>query len=140
LRPGAFDRLIASALAGKLAGAAGRANHIANNNHLYVAPYLMALNKGAYLAMGSPSCRDTGRGDVAEELTYAAENKGITIEFLWPTSSADDIWELTPGRRFGHGTVYENDFWHAFEIRQPQHQAAFIKKCNEIVAGVIATS
>ena len=79
--------------------------------------------------MGNPEFASTKRGDVAEELTYAAEKAGVPVDLLWPVSSDDSIWALTGGKRYGHGTTYEGGFWHAFQIRLREHQAKFIARC-----------
>ena len=129
--PRAIDRLVAEAERGRLVGSAQRAGHIENGNHLYVGPFCLAIAAETYAALGRVSFARTSRADVGEELTFAAEEKNVPVSFLWPTASDDDIWELSPGRRFGHGTTYENDFWHAFEIRLPSHHDKFVARCAE---------
>jgi hypothetical protein len=127
---GAIDRLIRRAEGGHLAGAAQRASHIQNGGHVYVGPFCLAVSRSTFAKLQPVSFRRTPRADVGEELTYAAEGKEVPIDYLWPTGSDDDIWELVPGRRFGHGTVYDGDFWHAFEIRSARHHQKFIQRCE----------
>lgn len=131
---GALERLIASAEAGALVGTVSCANHLDNGHHLFVGPFGMALSTDLWTRLGKPSCVATPRGDVAEELTYAAEAIGAPIDVLMPIASADQIWELPNGLRYGHGTTYEGGLWHAFEIRHRTHQAAFIDKARAFLA------
>lgn len=133
IREGAVDAVFSRAERGALVGAAQRANHIDNNAHIYAAPYCLALTKATYRQLGEPRFDSTPRGDVAEELTYAAEQYNIPLELLWPLASDDDVWELTQGKRYGHATTYEEGFWHAFQIRFPEHQRAFVERCDQFL-------
>jgi hypothetical protein len=118
---------------GCLVGAAQRANHIDNNEHLYAAPFCLALTRTAYDALGRPSFVETSRGDVGEELTYIAEERGIPVELSLPIASDDHQWVLTDGVRFGSNTYYDSGFFHAFQIRMLRHQADFVAKCEDIL-------
>lgn len=72
--------------------------------------------------------------DVAEELTYVAEEKNINIKLIYPTHSLNDIWKLNNGKyMFGNGTTYDNKFYHQFQIRNKNQIDSFIKKCDEIL-------
>jgi hypothetical protein len=129
----AIPALIKQASAGRLVGAAQRANHIDNDQHLYVGPFLMGLAMATYRQLGRPSFAETRRGDVAEELTYRAEAKQVAIEFLWPTSCDAPIWHLTGDIYFGRNTIYEKSFLHAFEIRKHEQQAAFLATVDRVL-------
>lgn len=131
---GAIERLIEGAEAGRLIGTVACANHIRNGAHMFVGPFGMALSTELYRRLGEPSCLATPRGDVAEELTHAAETIGAPIELLMPIASDDQPWVLPNGVRFGHGTTYDGGLWHAFEIRLRSHQAAFIAKAAAFLA------
>jgi hypothetical protein len=133
VRPTAVSDLLGRAETGALAGAVQRTNHRQNDAHLFVAPSCLAVTRDVYDALGRPSFRKTQRGDVAEEVTYVAEHRGVPIDFLWPTDSEDVIWELRDGKRYGHGTTFEDAFWHAFEIRYPEHHRRFITRCGEVL-------
>jgi hypothetical protein len=136
----AFPTLIAQARAGFLVGAAQRAHHIDNECHIYVGPFLMGLNMAAYRQLGRPRFSETRRGDVAEELTYRAEAHQCEIKFLWPTSCEAPLWHLTDDAYFGRNTIYENSFLHAFQIRQPEHQAAFLATIGRVLADKAASA
>jgi hypothetical protein len=129
----ALKELCAAAAAGELAGAVQRASHLENGGHLYVGPFCMALARETWLRLGKPSFRETPRGDVGEELTYRCEEQGVPVRFLWPTAVDNPVWPLRDGIMFGHGTAYADSFWHAFEIRQPQHRARFLERCRAIL-------
>lgn len=130
----ALPALIEQAEAGHLVGAAQRANHIENAKHIYAGPFLMALSKDTYVRLGRPSFCETERGDVAEELTYAAEAREVPVLLLWPTHCDEPKWQLTETLSFGRNTVYEDLFLHAFEIREPEQQRAFLGTVSRVLA------
>ena len=135
-----------------LVGAIQRANHIQNGKHLYVGPFCMAFSKAYYKTVGSPSFVETYRGDAGEELTYRwVEASGFTprsggeyyryprnVHFIWPSSCLQPMWDLDYGFKFGFGTTYGTSaesqlFFHQFNIRVPEMQQIFVKKCEEIL-------
>jgi len=129
IRPGAIEGLLTMAEQGHLAGAAFRANHRDNGQHIYAGPFCLAVTREVYQRLGNTDFAPSRRGDVAEELTFAAEKVGVPIDLLWPVSSDDSIWALTGGKRYGHGTTYDGGFWHAFQIRLRKHQTEFVERC-----------
>lgn len=135
VRDGAVDRLIRRAEeADGLVGAAQRANHIKGAPHTYAGPFCMAMTGKTYAALGRPSFFRTRRSDVGEELTRIAEAKGLPVDLLWPTACEEPRWDLTDDMKFGLGTTYDDDFWHAFRIRTREAEARFIEKCNEVLS------
>jgi hypothetical protein len=134
IRQGAVEGVFARAEQGHLVGAVQRAVHIRNDGHLYAGPFCVALSQQTYSRLGRPRFDSTPRGDVGEELTYAAERAGVPTDFLWPTHSDDAIWELADGRVYGHGTTYDGGFWHAFQIRFTTHQRRFVDRCDAFLA------
>jgi hypothetical protein len=129
----ALLQLIAAAEAGQLVGAAQRANHIDNDHHLFVGPFLMAFSRATYQSLGAPSFRETPRGDVGEELTYCAQACNHPICFLWPTSCEEPKWHVTGDIHCGRNTIYENAFLHAFEIRMPDQQKVFLATIDHVL-------
>jgi hypothetical protein len=125
--------MLENALAGVLIGAAQRANHLDNGAHLYAGPCAVAFSRETYKRIGRVSFRDTARGDVAEELTYACESFGIPVSLLWPTSVAVLRWTLLPSVPFGLGTTYGGAFYHAFEISKGLTVGMFLEKCQEVL-------
>lgn len=131
---GAIPTMIDAAKDGALIGAAQRAAHIGNDDHIYVGPFLVGFSRATHARLGYPSFRETKLGDVGEELTYRAEAAGVPIRFLWPTSCDEPKWHLTGGIKFGRNTIYDGVFLHAFEIRMPEQQKAFIATVKRVLA------
>jgi hypothetical protein len=131
----ALADLVTKVKAGQFVGAAQRANHIGNDRHLYVGPFLMAFDRAILARLGRPSFRESRRGDVGEELTYRAETAHVPIHFLWPTSCEEAKWHLQDDISFGRNTIYDRAFLHAFEIRMPEQQAAFVQTVNRLLNG-----
>lgn len=128
-----FEYLIDHATEGKLTGAIQRANHIRNDQHLYVGPFCMAFDVELYRKLGSPTFNETYRGDVGEELTYAWERRGYSLQFLYPSHIVNPKWELGGGFKFGYGTTYSGMFYHTFCIRCQEQQDMFTNKCKELL-------
>lgn len=119
---------------GSLMGAAQRASHIRNNNHIYVGPFCMAFKNSVYRELGSPSFMESYRGDVGEEITYRWQEKNHPVVYIYPSDVEQPLWDLIPGVQFGIGTTYENLFYHAFCIRAGgEPQIRFTRKCQEVV-------
>lgn len=121
------------ARSGNLFGAAQRANHIENGKHVYAGPFCMAFSKETYERLGMPSFSATKIGDVGENMTYEAQRSGLPVHLLWPTHVERPIWELTEQVKFGYGTTYSNQFWHAFSIRHPAVRQRFMDKCAAVL-------
>jgi len=140
----AINNLAHKANSGVLIGNVQRSNHIANNQHLFVAPSCMAIHREVFKEMGSPSAVETYRSDVAEEYTFLAEDNGVPIEFYIP-SRFDEApqeapsWNLKDGMpEFGRGTTFKSgngveEFWHSFQIFHPGQQEKFHKKCLSLL-------
>ena len=136
-----------------LVGIVQRANHIQNNKHLYIGPACMAFSKAYYKDLGSPSFAETNRGDAGEELTYCwTDASGFSprpggsyyrypknVHFIWPLSCLQPVWDLDYGFKFGFGTTYGAAgagplFYHQFNIRVPEMQKFFVRRCDEILS------
>ena len=134
LRPESIPLFIEHASKGELVGNVQRSNHINNGGHLFAAPCALAFKRSLWEEAGRPSFQPTSRGDVAEEFTYACEERGLPVVKLDITYSEGDIWDLVDGRKYGHNTEYGDGlFFHAFEIRVPQYQQRFVAKCKDIL-------
>lgn len=128
----ALELLAVRADVGMLVGAVQRANHINNNEHLYVGPFCMAFNQQQYTDNGSPTFYETQRGDVGEELTYRWREREKPVYLLWPTNVVHPLWALCNDFRFGLGTTYENLFYHEFCARQ--QVGDFVGKCESVLS------
>jgi hypothetical protein len=123
-----------NARAGMLVGAAQRANHLSNGEHVYAGPSALAFSRATYERLGRPSFRATDRGDVAEELTYACEAAGIPVVLLWPTLVTEPKWPLRSGLTFGRGTTFGGAVYHAFEISKGETVGMFLRKCRQVLS------
>lgn len=133
LKHNSFEYLYSYAKEGMLVGAIQKANHIQNNNHLYVGPFCMAFSLKKYQELGSPSFIETRRGDVGEELTYIWQANGEEVKFMWPSSVATPLWFLTQKEMFGYGTKYSDTFYHQFCSREQQGTQQFINECKKVI-------
>lgn len=143
LNEDALDYLVARAKEGYLVGNAQRSNHINNNKHIFVAPAVLAIRRDIYEKLGRPSFLETPRGDVAEEVTYKAEEQGIPIEYLWPLSFDESPaecpnWPLADGQPvYGRWTTFGLEgkpmFLHAFQIFHPGQQQKFWARCEALL-------
>jgi hypothetical protein len=137
----AIDYYLTEACQGKLIGNAQRANHIQNNEHLYASPAALGISIETYNKLGRPSASPSDRGDVAEELTYIAELKGIPIELVMPSRyDRTPSWPLRSGLHdFGIGTTYTHPtlgdlFWHCFQITVGDRGDFFKEKCLSFIS------
>jgi hypothetical protein len=121
-------------------GNAQVSNHIEPKKHIFAAPSFFAISRECYDYLNKPSFLETHRSDVAEELSYVADEKGIEYKCLYPTkfdriSQTDGVWNLSNYGCYGIGTVFENKFYHLFQSRLSSNVDLFEKRCNEIIFG-----
>lgn len=144
----AIQDTIEAAANGKLIGNVQRSNHINNNEHLFVAPSVLAIGRDNFKLIECPSAIPSQRGDVCEEYTYRAETIKIPVEFYVP-EKYDELpqdgkeWQLAGDLKpYGRGTTFvpQNDsdkigmFWHQFQSMHPGQKEKFWKKCNDLLA------
>jgi len=153
----AIDTTILGAHLGHLVGDVQRSNHIQNNQHLFVAPSVLAVSANTMATMKYPTAQETPRADVAEEYSYSAEKFGIPIDFYTPLSYDEkpaecEHWALKDGMPvYGRGTTFgvwpngipydalgvvpigKQMFWHQFQSFHPGQQEKFHKKCEEML-------
>lgn len=149
----ALDYFFEQAYAGKLIGSAQRSGHIENGEHIFAAPHNITCTLETYDKIGKPSFLPNYRGDVAEELTWKAEEYNISVEILMPTKydappirmawepkDLPPYWDLGKDKpHYGIGTTFGNEkgelFWHMFQSFHPGQHERFVKKCEEILNG-----
>lgn len=148
----ALQYMFDQAYAGKIIGDAQRSNHIENNQHVFAAPHNVTFTIEMYEKLGKPSFLPNYRGDVAEELTFRAEEANIPVEIIMPIrfdappirmdweKNAEPFWRLADGMpHYGIGTTFGNDkgelFWHNYQIFHPGQQERFYKKCEGLIDG-----
>lgn len=113
-----------------LVGVAQQSNHI-NSDHPYAGPCCCAFSMESYKKLGSPSFQASVRGDVGEELSWRCQELGLPVCLLWPTQVEEPRWNLGRGMRFGLGTTYENEVYHAYESRLSSQR--FISRCKSLL-------
>ena len=153
LNDNALNYFFEQAYAGKIIGSAQRSNHIQNNQHVFCAPHNVTFTIEMYRKLGNPSFLPNYRGDVSEELTFAAEENNIPVEILmplrydappirmdWEPKDAPPYWDLANGMpKYGIGTTFGTEgnemFWHMYQSFHSGQLERFIKKCEEILHG-----
>ena len=79
-------------------GLAQATNHINKCVHVFAAPAFLAIPRTTWQQLGQPSCRPTPSGDVAEELSWRAEEQGLPYKAWYPTDfhhpSRDGLWRM----------------------------------------------
>jgi len=153
LNDNALDYFFEQAYAGKVIGSAQRSNHIQNNQHVFAAPHNVTFTIETYRKCGNPSFSPNYRGDVAEELTFRAEENNIPVEILmplrydappirmsWEPKDAPPYWDLADGMpKYGIGTTFGTEgnemFWHMYQSFHPGQNERFLKKCEELLNG-----
>ncbi len=116
-----------------LSGAVGCANHI-NTLDLYIHSCFFGCSKKLFLDCGSPDLKHFEHGDTAQRFTQVCRQLNKTCIYWDVTDSEDFVWDLIPtNKKFVHGTTYENLIYHQFEIRKPEQQYTYIKKCKSLL-------
>jgi len=149
----ALDYLFEQAYAGKVIGSAQRSNHIQNNQHIFAAPHNVTFTVATYRKIGNPSFNPNHRGDVAEEITFKAEENNVPVEIImplrydappirmdWEPKDSPPYWDLADGMpKYGIGTTFGTEgnemFWHMYQSFYPGQKERFIKKCEDILNG-----
>lgn len=105
------------------------------NPIIYAAPSFMVFSIKTYNLLGRPSFCTNERSDCGAEITHNARNLGIEVRLLYPSHVELPHTELDGYIKFGYGTTYGNNIYHAFESRFKQRNSYFINKCNSILNG-----
>ena len=153
----ALDYLFEQAYAGKVIGSAQRSNHIQNNQHIFAAPHNVTFTVATYRKIGNPSFNPNHRGDVAEEITFKAEENNVPVEIImplrydappirmdWEPKDSPPYWDLADGMpKYGIGTTFgfsgedgsaQDLFWHMYQSFHPGQTERFVAKCEELLA------
>lgn len=146
----ALNHYIKFAAEGGLIGNAQRSNHIQNNQHMFAAPSVFAISVDSFVTIGRPSAVPTVRGDVGEEITYAAEKSGmVPIQLVmplkwelmpteghdWPLADGYPVYgcQTTFGFRATSSEPEKEMFFHHFQIFHKDNQQKFWKKCEALL-------
>jgi hypothetical protein len=119
-------------------GLAQASNHIGSGNHVFAAPSFLAVSRSAWVRLGRPSCCPNARADVAEELSWRAEESNLVYRAWYPThyhhASSDGPWRLGHYGYFGIGSVYADRVVHLYQGRLSDHVDLFVDICSRILA------
>lgn len=124
-------------------GIAQVSNHIPPKSHIYAGPGFYCISKNAFNTLKKPNFCETARSDVAEEVSYKAENIGLKYRALMPTyfekEPEEGVWPLSNLGYYGIGTVYDNSVYHLFQSRYAQNIKMFINRCEQILNNTFTT-
>lgn len=120
-----------------LLGIAQVSNHIPPASHIYAAPAFYFIWRQAWEDMGKPTFAATPHGDVAENVSYAAELHKKPYKTLFPVAYTTDpqegAWRLHTYGKYGIGTVFENNVYHLYQSRMSQNIELFCNACKVVV-------
>lgn len=126
-----------------LLGCAQVSNQFYPPTHIYAAPSFFFITRSCYERLGKPSFRVNARSDAGEEVSYAAECRGLRYRTLFPTHYEREpdvgVWPLGNYGWFGVGTVFDGQVYHLFQGRLEANWQLFEKRCDEVVAGTFST-
>ncbi len=91
-------------------GTAQASNHIHPYSHVFAAPAFFMITRDCYRALGSPSFCMNHRSDVAEEVSYVAEEKAWRIELSIQRALTMSQW-----RAFGD--------WGTMDFTESEHSS-----------------
>jgi hypothetical protein len=120
-------------------GLAQASNHIPPFSHVFAAPSFFVITRSCYEKLGSPSFSETRRSDVAQELSYIAEEKRKRYRCLYPTKfdgvPVEGVWRLSNYGLYGIGTLFANRVYHLYQGRFNHNVDLFCRRCEQIVQG-----
>lgn len=129
---------------GTFLGVAQASNHIPPKSHVYAAPAFYCIAKECWEKLGRPSFAESRRGDVAEEVTYLAEQAGIRYRCLYPETferePVEGVWPLGNYGYYGVGTTFEATVYHLYQGRMGNNVQLFVERCDDIVNGIFDNS
>lgn len=126
-------------------GIAQCSNHIPPRSHIFAAPAFFFISRAAWIDLGKPSFAENPRSDVAQEVSYRAEEAGLRYRTLYPSRFElkprnEEYWHLSNHGIYGIGTVYRGGVYHLYQGRHREHTALFIQRCEQIVNGTFSTA
>lgn len=124
-------------------GIAQASNHIPPCSHIFAAPAFFFITKNCYEKLGKPSFSENQRSDVAEEVSYRAEESGVKYTCLYPTHyerpSTEGVWNLGNYGKFAIGTHFQGGVYHLYQGRFQNNVELFEKRCDQIVNKTFTT-
>jgi hypothetical protein len=118
-------------------GNAQASNHIKPMSHVFAAPSFFMITKDCYNELGKPTFSETSRSDVAQEVSYIAEERGKRYKCIYPTKfegiPLEGVWRLSNYGLYGIGTLFQDKIYHLFQGRFNKNVELFGKRCQEIM-------
>jgi len=125
-------------------GIAQASNHIGTKSHIFAAPAFFFIYRQCWFDLGCPTFAETARSDVAEEVSYVAEEKGLRYRAFYPThfeaEPVEGVWRLSNYGFFGIGTVFADSIYHLYQGRFKHNVDRFVKCSEQVVNGTFSTS
>ena len=118
-------------------GIAQVSNHIPPASHIYAAPAFYFICRQAWLDLDKPTFAATPDSDVAENVSYAAEAKGLPYRALYPVKCVEPRWRLGNYGMYGIGTEFIGGIYHLYQSRMAENIRMFERVCEEIVANEV---
>ncbi len=119
-------------------GIAQSTNHIRPGAHIFAAPAFFFISKKTWLRLGRPTFDQTRNADIAENVSYAAEQAGLTYKALYPThyerASTEGVWRLGNYGCYGIGTHFAGGVFHLYQGRLALNIERFVQRCGDVVA------
>jgi hypothetical protein len=120
-------------------GLAQASNHIPPFTHIFAAPSFFVITKACYEQLGQPSFSETKRSDVAQEVSYIAEEKRKRYKCLYPTRfdsvPVEGVWRLSNYGLYGIGTLFQDRVYHLYQGRFNHNVELFVRRCEQICNG-----
>lgn len=134
----AVEKAVEWAAANKsFVGIAQVSNHIPPASHIYAAPAFFFIWRETWERLGNPTFAATPHGDVAENVSYAAELARIPYKTLFPvayTNPPDEgAWRLHTYGHYGIGTYFESGVYHLYQSRMQKNINLFCHACVTVM-------
>jgi hypothetical protein len=100
----------------------------------FAAPSCFCISKKFYELLGKPKFNQTGRSDVAQELTHLCREKKYEVILLEFESSKTKNWELKNGIWYGNGSTYEGLIFHNFHGMNDVSIKYFIEQAEQVLS------
>jgi hypothetical protein len=138
-----YDSALYALNSNSFIGNAQVTNCVAPATHVFAAPSFLFISRDCWLKLNRPSFLETPRSDVAEEISYLADEQHITYRALYPTHfesiPQEGAWRLNNYGHFGIGTLFEGGIYHLFQGRLENNLLLFEKRCAQIVDANFST-
>jgi hypothetical protein len=125
-------------------GIAQASNHIKPCSHIFAAPAFFFMWRETWKELQCPTFSEVpDLGDVAENVSYAAEMAGLRYKTLFPTHYTKDAdegaWHLHTYGVYGIGTHFEGGVYHLYQARMNNNVELFLSMAESVINGTFST-